>query len=423
LPQAGPEGSLDDVLAQYEAVGGQYPAQAPAVDIAGFKPRRPGQRNRIGPNSRGMAAGPVQPDQLIAAPYEWQTDRLREQYDRAQTISEQNDVVKLDRQVRNQRADARRYEQDLLRARVTEAQVAERANEKDLLLRRQQRMNNAYDEKDQLFEDPRMAEFRANQALLGSGNAMIDLHLDQADFYQNEQKQEDQAEGKQQEAEVEQQEAKAEAKQQEIEQPAKAKAKERLSYDEIAAKQRARLVRRGAGEFELAEFDRDAQAAKLKRTLNSKYNPDAVKIRNARQQLKDALEEGDEDAEQEARQQIAQYEQLAQTVAPRLTRSQTGAGAGAGAAPPIPMSIFAYSLPPNVTRRTPEKKKSRSFEPGMQQALFESAQSEVYTDLFGNDQPVERADLNVAPQGLANWDLEPYNRGPEDEGEDKEFEG
>lgn len=400
-----PVGDAIDVLAQYQAVGGQYPAQAPAVDIAGFAqpegddgdpemergifaglpPRAAYRRNR-----REPIPGPVQAEQPIAAPYEWQTNRLREQYDAAETIPEQNDVVKLDRQIRNQRADARRYEQDLLRARITEAQVAERANEDALLLRRQQRM-------DARQPEAALAEFRANQALLDTANAVVDLNLNDADFYQQQQ----QAEAKQQEAKVE------------VEQ--KAEAKQRLSFDQITANQRARLVKRGAGEFELAEFDQNAQAEKLKRTLNVKYNPDSVKIRTARRHLKDALEEGDEDAEQEARQQIAQYEQIAQTAAPRLTRSQTGAGAGAGPAPPLPMSIFAYRLPPNVTRRTPEKKKSRSFEPGMQQALLESAQSEVYTDLFGNDQPAERADLNVAPQRLDNWDLEPYNRGPEDE--------
>ena len=372
------------VDAEYQAVGGQYPVQAPAVDIAGF-----------GPAPYFPDPGPVQPEQPIAAPYEWQSDRLREQYDAAKTIPEQNDVVKFDRQIRSQRADVRRYEQDLVRARITDAQVAERANEDALLLRRQQRM-------DARQPDATMAELRANQALLGTANVVIDSNLNDADFYRRQQ----QAQAKQQEVEVE------------VEQPAKAQAKQRLSFDQITANQRARLVKRGAGEFELAEFDQNAQAEKLKRTLNVKYNPDSVKIRTARQQLKDALEEGDENAEQEARQQIAQYEQIAQNAAPRLTRSQTGAGAGAGPAPPLPMSIFAHSLPPNVTRRTPEKKKSRTFDPGMQQALLESAQSEVYTDLFGNDQPAERADLNVAPQPLDNWELEPYNRGPEDDGED-----
>ena len=96
--------------------------------------------------------------QAIPAPYEWQTDKLKQQYDAAGSIAAQNDVVQLDRQVRNQRANARRYEQDLVRAQVTDAQVAERANEDALLLRRQQRMDAR--------EDPLMDEFSANQEFI-----------------------------------------------------------------------------------------------------------------------------------------------------------------------------------------------------------------------------------------------------------------
>ena len=82
---------------------------------------------------------PEQAIQALPAPYEWQTDRLKEQYDAARTVAAQNDVVQLDRQVRDQRANARRYEQDLARAGIQNEQKAQIERENQLIQRRMER--------------------------------------------------------------------------------------------------------------------------------------------------------------------------------------------------------------------------------------------------------------------------------------------
>lgn len=100
----------------------------------------------------------------------------------------------------------------------------------------------------------------------------------------------------------------------------------------------------------------------------------------------------------------------------RLARDEA-AGAGAGAPPPrerglqpqLPMSIFAYNLPPNVTGRTRERRESlgqpRRGELSMSELnLRDPTKSEE--DLFAQQSLTIRNpdDLQRSPAPLPGWD-------------------
>jgi hypothetical protein len=250
--------------------------------------------------------------QAIPAPYEWQTDKLKQQYDAAGSIAAQNDVVQLDRQVRNQRANARRYEQDLVRAQVTDAQVAERANEDALLLRRQQRMD----------ANPLMDEFNANQELIKKTLADAESRI------------------------------------------AAAEAEGRMIAADTAARQHKKIV--------------------------------------------DAFQRGEKAANT--------YHEKERQTAEKLARDEA-AGMGAGAPPPrerglqpqLPMSIFASTLPKNVTGRTKARRESMGIPRRGELSMSEiDIRDPTNEDLFANQSLSVRNpdDLQKQSTPVKNWDAD-----------------
>lgn len=108
----------------------------------------------------------------------------------------------------------------------------------------------------------------------------------------------------------------------------------------------------------------------------------------------------------------------------RLARDEA-AGAGAGAPPPrerglqpqLPMSIFAYNLPPNVTGRTRERRESMGLPRRAELSMSElnlrdptqgeaSARSRSDEDLFAQQSTPTRNpdDLQRSPAPLPGWD-------------------
>jgi hypothetical protein len=253
-----------------------------------------------------------QPEQAIPAlpaPYEWQTDRLKEQYDAARTVAAQNDVVQLNRQVRDQRANARRYEQDLTSAGIQNEQKAQIERENQLIQRRMERMES--DRK------------RDEENILAA-----------VQFRQ--------------------------------------KIQDDNSIDDIFAPMEAKLARGEDAKLE-EKFARDQEAG---------FGAGAPR------------ERGLEPTEQE-----------------RQRKRQRGLQ------PQLPMSIFAYNLPPNVTGRTKERKAASvptvmgvAEQPARKRMVSADPSAEREENLFAQQQLVQRNpdDLqkaNAPLEGFGNLDL------------------
>jgi hypothetical protein len=350
-----------------------------------------------------------QPEQAIPAlpaPYEWQTDRLKEQYDAARTVAAQNDVVQLNRQVRDQRANARRYEQDLTSAGIQNEQKAQIERENQLIQRRMERM-----ESDRKRDEENILAAVQFRQKIQDDNSIDDIF------------------------------APMEAKQ--------AAAAQR-SADFLKAKEDEEFLE--SFEYGLMPYQQDellaAQKAQPRSAVawgletgdpNLKYRKSAAEIMQMQPDERRDFFKRRKMFEKEAR--IYKEAKLARGEDAKLEEKfardqEAGFGAGAprerglepteqerqrkrqrGLQPQLPMSIFAYNLPPNVTGRTKERKAASvptvmgvAEQPARKRMVSADPSAEREENLFAQQQLVQRNpdDLqkaNAPLEGFGNLDL------------------